>query len=181
MSFESSANPVCEVIVSRQADVREARRGDREGGVHGDGEQPRREDRVAQAGVERTGAAVEPDESAGHDDELRGEVEVVERPQRDRAGQGLLDVRLRGDAELDLEVEDPVGIGRRGGEVADREPAARAVDEVGEEEERDLRHARRDPSRRAPAEVGGGQEHARDATSPGRAAPREEPPGRGWG
>ena len=122
-----------------QAAVRQPRGRHREGGVDRDGEQPGGQDRVAQPVIERARAAVQENERAREHDQLGREIEVVEDPQRDGAVERALDRRLGGHAEVVLEIHDPVGVRLGAGEVADREPAGDAVDEVGEEEEADLR------------------------------------------
>ncbi len=136
--MESSATPVWLVIVSTSP--MSASRGGATGNSRVDRqrEQPGGQHRVAQQLVVAVRVPVEDDERAGHDDELGGEVEVVEHPQRPRAVEGVLHAGLDVDAERLLELDDRVGVVGGDGDVADGHEAAEAVEEVGGEEQRQL-------------------------------------------
>ena len=119
-------------------DVGEPRGRDGEQRVDRHRDQPRRQDGVAQLHVDVVVLAVEPDQRAGDDHDLGGQVQVVEDPDQDRAVERRLHRGLDVHADALLQVDDPLGVAGGGGDVADRDVAGRRVQEVRAEEEEEL-------------------------------------------
>src|SRR4029079_16783620 len=81
--------------------------------------------------------AIEEHEAGGEDRELRGEVDVAEKPDRDGRGQRVLDLALGPESAFD--VDHPAGVLERRVHVAAGDPAADQIEEVDAREQRELR------------------------------------------
>ena len=120
------------------------------GGEHG----------VAQTAVDGGRPAVEVDQRRGHDEQLGREVDVAEQPHHRAGVERALDRVLDSEAEVALEVEDRVRVVGGRAELARGDEAADVVDEVGGQEQEQLR-ARAHPHPIARAAVGVERAHQR--------------------
>ena len=85
-------------------------RRDREQRVDRHGDDPGRDDGVAQLCVYGPRAPVQPDQRRRQDDQLRGEVDRAQQVADDRPLQRALERALDGDVRRALEIDDPLGV-----------------------------------------------------------------------
>ena len=165
-------------------DVGQPRRSDGEQAVDRHRDQPGREDRVAQRLVDRERAVVEEDQHRRDHAELGDQIEVVEHPDAStcRRARCCTDASTPMPSELSTSTIQ-CALSLADGEIADRHEARDAVDEVGEQEEPDLRAGPGEKGSRSTLVGRRGEAASMDLKSKFRlqAVTAVQPPERRWG